>query len=67
VVACGGGVVLNQINVDRLKKQSVIVYLTASPEVILMRPLSESNESPLLVADDKAGEGKNLLEFRQPF
>ena len=67
VVACGGGVVLNQINIDRLRKHSVIVYLTASPEAILKRTLSDKNERPLLVAEDKAGEVKKLLEFRQPF
>ena len=34
VIACGGGIVLNKINIDRLKKESVIVCLTASPKVI---------------------------------
>jgi shikimate kinase len=29
VIACGGGVVLNKINIDRLKESSVVVYLTA--------------------------------------
>lgn len=67
VVACGGGVVLNQINIDRLRKHSVIVYLTASPEAILKRTLSDTNERPLLVAEDKTGEVRKLLEFRQPF
>ncbi len=54
VIACGGGVVLNQINVDRLKKQSVIVYLTAYPEVILKRTSSDKDERPMLVAEVKA-------------
>ncbi len=67
VIACGGGVVLNQINIDRLRKHSVIVYLTASPEVILKRTSSDKNERPLLVAEDKAAEVKRLLKFRQPF
>lgn len=67
VIACGGGVVLNQINIDRLRKHSVIVYLTASPEAILKRTLSDTNERPLLVAEDKTGEVRKLLEFRQPF
>ena len=67
VVACGGGVVLNQINIDRLRKHSVIVYLTASPEAILKRTLSDTNERPLLVAEDKSAEVGRLLKFRQPF
>ncbi len=37
VIACGGGVVLNKINIDRLRKECLIVYLTASPRVILKR------------------------------
>lgn len=67
VIACGGGVVLNQINIDRLRKHSVIVHLTAPPAAILNRTSADKNERPLLVAEDKAGEVKKLLEFRQPF
>ena len=67
VIACGGGVVLNQINIDRLKRESVIVYLTASPEVILKRTSSDRNERPLLEATDKASEVRRLLQFRKPF
>jgi len=67
VMACGGGVVLNQINIDRLRVHSVIVYLTASPEAILERTASDRDERPLLVAEDKTAKVKSLLEFRRPF
>ncbi len=67
VIACGGGVVLNQINVDRLRKQSVIVYLTASPDAILKRTSSDKDERPLLVAEDKAAKVDALLKSREPF
>ena len=67
VIACGGGVVMNQINIDRLRRKSVIVYLTASPEVILERTSSDTDERPMLVAEDKAAEVKRLLKFRKPF
>jgi shikimate kinase len=67
VIACGGGVVLNKINIDRLKQESVIVYLTASPEVIIGRTSSDRNERPLLEATDKASEVRRLLQFRKPF
>ncbi len=67
VIACGGGVVLNQINIDRLGRNSVIVYLTASPEAILERTSSDEDERPLLVAEDKASKVVKLLKFRQPF
>lgn len=67
VMACGGGVVLNQINIDRLRKHSVIVYLTASLEAILERTASDRDERPLLVAEDKASKIEKLLQFRKPF
>ena len=67
IIACGGGVVLNKINTDRLKKNSVIVYLIASPEVILKRTLSEEEIRPLLNVSDRASEIRELLRFRKPF
>lgn len=67
VIACGGGVVLNQINIDRLRRKGVIVYLTASPEVILERTSTDTDERPMLVAEDKAARVAGLLKFRQPF
>ena len=67
VIACGGGVVLNKINIDRLRKSSVLVYLTASPNVILRRTLSDGDTRPLLSVSDKAKEIGELLKFRKPF
>ena len=66
VIACGGGVVLNKINIDRLKKESVIVYLTASPRVILRRTSRDSEERPLLVIANPALTIRELLRFRRP-
>ncbi len=67
MIACGGGIILNQINIDRLRKQSVIVYLTASPDAILKRTSSDKDERPLLVAEDKASNVDALLKLRKPF
>ena len=67
VIACGGGIVLNKINIDRLKKESLIVYLTALPRVILKRTASDENERPLLKADNRALAVNELLRFRKPF
>jgi shikimate kinase len=66
VIACGGGVVLNKINIDRLAKDSVIVYLTALPGVILKR-LADGSERPLLNVADPAQAIEELLRFREPF
>ncbi len=67
VIACGGGLVLNKINIDRLKEESVIVYLTASPDIILKRTLSGGETRPLLDVSDRASEIRELLSFRRPF
>lgn len=67
VIACGGGLVLNQINVDRLKKGGVMAYLTAPPQTILKRTLADQNERPLLKTPDKATRIRQLLQFRRPF
>ena len=65
VIACGGGVVLNRINIDRLKKGSVIVWLTASPRIILERTAKEEGTRPLLKDKDVA-DIEAFLESRRP-
>jgi len=67
VIACGGGLVLNKINIDRLTESSRIVYLTASPRVILKRVSSEAGQRPLLEVDNPTLTIKELLKFRKPF
>ncbi len=67
VIACGGGVVLNKINIDRLRNESRIVYLTASPRIVLKRILNDGEERPLLSTPNKAWEIQELLKFRKPF
>jgi len=67
VIACGGGVVLNKINIDRLRENGIIIYLTASPEVILKRVSSGGNQRPLLDVDNPALTIRELMEFREPF
>jgi len=67
VIACGGGVVLNKINIDRLKEECLIVYLTASPGVILRRTSGDKNDRPLLKVADRTSEIQRLLKFRKPF
>jgi shikimate kinase len=66
VIACGGGIVLNTINIDRLGQECVIVCLNALPAVILKRT-SADNGRPLLAVDDRVRRIKELLEFRQPY
>ena len=67
VIACGGGVVLNKINIDRLRENATIIYLTASPEIILKRVSSTGNQRPLLDVDNPALTIRELLKSREPF
>ena len=67
VIACGGGIVLNKINIDRLRENGITVYLTASPEVILERVSGEKGQRPLLEVEDQLETIKEMLEFRKPF
>jgi shikimate kinase len=64
VIGCGGGVVLNAINIDRLKKDSVIVCLTASLPVIMQRTPGDTR--PLLPTKNRAQFVKNILAYRRP-
>jgi len=67
VIACGGGVVLNKINIDRLRENARIVYLVASPQIILKRILKGGEKRPLVNVSDKAVTIRELLKFRKPF
>ncbi len=66
-IACGGGIVLNKINIDRLREGCRIVYLTASPRVILKRVSTEEGQRPLLEGDNPTLTIRELLRFRKPF
>lgn len=61
VISCGGGVVLNPVNVERLRKKGRIVLLTASLEDIMKR-ISEDRKRPLL----REYKIETLLKLREP-
>ena len=67
VIACGGGIVLNKINIDRLRQEAIIVYLTASLQVILKRTSGDGVRRPLLEVANPALTVRELLKFRKPF
>jgi shikimate kinase len=67
VIACGGGAVLNTINIDRLRETSVIINLAASPEIILKRTATNEGSRPLLNVENPAERIERLMKFRKPF
>jgi len=66
VIAAGGGVLLNEENVKRLKGSGVLVCLTASPEVILKRTLASLPSRPLLKGPQPRERIEELLALRAP-
>jgi shikimate kinase len=66
IIDCGGGVVLNRINIDRLKLVSVVIWLTASNDIILKRTAPDKMGRPLLQGKNKVMDIENLLSYRQP-
>lgn len=67
VIACGGGIVLNKINIDRLAKKCIIINLKATPSVIARRTSDDEDERPLLAVADRLVEIRELLHYRQPY
>ena len=67
VIACGGGVVLNKINIDRLREESTIVYLTVSPRTVLKRTSNDAEVRPLLKVANPLSTIRELIRFRRPF
>jgi len=66
VIACGGGVVLTTININRLRETGRIVLLTAARDVILERTRCDGATRPLLATPDPAAAIARLLEERRP-
>jgi shikimate kinase len=66
VIACGGGVVLDQANIEALKSNAVIIYLSAEPSIMLRRVLNSREKRPLLQIIDPAAAMDDLLKYREP-
>ena len=66
IISTGGGAVLKQENMDILRRNGVIVCLTATPETILERTINNSDR-PLLQVENPFKRIKELLDFRKPF
>jgi len=64
VIATGGGLVLNPLNVVLLEKSGLIVCLTAPPEDILARVSRQQHIRPLLQQADPLAKINELLAQR---
>ena len=67
ILDCGGGIVLNKENIDILKKDAVVFYLSATPEFLLKQvKLSGKIKRPLLNVPDPLAKLKSILLARGP-
>jgi len=66
VIACGGGVVLEQNNISLLRESSIIVYLAAGRDILLRRVLHSQSRRPLLEVAGPAAAIDGLLKYRSP-
>jgi shikimate kinase len=64
VIATGGGVVMDEENLQLLRETSFLVCLTAAPEVLLRRA-EKSRQRPLLEGGDRAQRIRELLAARE--
>ncbi len=67
VIATGGGVMLQEENVRRLKEKGILVCLSARPDIIIQRTLSTLPSRPLLKGQDLGSRVQDLLALRAPF
>jgi shikimate kinase len=66
VLSTGGGAVLRAENMDALRKNWIVVCLTATPETILRRT-SKSKDRPLLQVADPLEKIRELYDSRRPY
>ncbi|MGD9014668.1 MAG: shikimate kinase [Candidatus Omnitrophota bacterium] len=66
VVSCGGGIILDEENIQIMKKTGRMICLTSRPEVILARTQGY-RQRPLLNVENPAERIDELLKIRAPF
>ena len=66
IVDCGGGVVLNPVNLEKLRRNGTAFFLHASPEETYRRIKNETHR-PLLKVKDPLARIKEMLKERMPF
>ena len=66
LIATGGGFVLNPSNIENLRKNSVIINLKTSPEIIKAR-IQEAKKTRPLMSDADLSEVLERFNKREPF
>ena len=67
VISSGGGIILNPVNIDNLRKNCHIILLTASIEEIYKHIMNNGEKfRPLIKKEKPLEEIKKILAYRQP-
>jgi len=66
IVACGGGIVLDEDNINLMKKTGKIICLQARADIVLDRTKG-CEHRPLLNVSDPKAKIEELLNLRAPF
>jgi shikimate kinase len=67
VISCGGGIVLNKVNIENLKKNCHILLLKSSIQEIYTRAMKDGKETrPIINKDDPKSEIEAVLKLRSP-
>jgi len=64
VIAAGGGAIVDEENLNLFKERSLLICLTASPEILLRRA-GRGNERPLLKGNNRQNKIEELLGQRE--
>ena len=67
VIATGGGVVLEQVNIDTLSQNGIIIYLEATPQEILERVNRKKGTRPLIKKNAQLQDIEEMLKAREGF
>ncbi len=64
IISCGGGVVINQDNINALKKTGLIIYLKADVNSLFERA-KKANTRPLLMVENPKEEFERIFSQRK--
>ncbi len=69
ILACGGGAVLHEKEFSALKKEAIVIWLSACPDTIIKRLQKDKHTKdnrPSLTGKDVLEEIKEVLSYREP-
>lgn len=67
VIATGGGAVIRKENFKALKKNAIVICLTAEPAIVLLRTSSVDDRPLLLKSKDAIATIRYLMKEREPY